>query len=200
MMLSMRDRLYHHGDLRAGLLEQAERVLRDRGAAALSLRELARDLDVSHAAPHRHFKDRRALLDALAFVGFDRLTTRLTEADPGPNGEFSDRLAAVAHAAVDFALCEPELMALMFSRKHDTDAGSEMDKAWERLGAPLFAIVAHGQQTGEVHGGDIHRITLSVFAAVHGIASLAAAGMLPKDEIPRTLDDTLTHLLRGLRP
>jgi AcrR family transcriptional regulator len=199
-MLSMRDRLYHHGDLRAGLLEQAEQVLRDRGAAALSLRELARDLGVSHAAPHRHFKDRRALLDALAFVGFDRLTTRLTEADSGPGSEFSQRLIALAHAAVDFAVCEPELMALMFSRKHDTDAVGEMDKAWERLGAPLFAVVAYGQQTDEVHAGDIHRITESAFAAVHGVASLAAVGMLRKDEIPRTLDDTLTHLLKGLRP
>jgi AcrR family transcriptional regulator len=198
MMLSMRDRLYHHGDLRASLLEQAERVLQDKGAAALSLRELARDLGVSHAAPHRHFKDRRALLDALAFVGFDRLTTRLTEADPGPGGEFSRRLAAVAHAAVDFAVREPDLMALMFSRKHDTDAGDEMDKAWERLGAPLFAVIAHGQQTGEVHAGDIHRITVAAFAAVHGVASLAAVGMLPKDEIPRTLDDTLAHLIKGL--
>ena len=200
MMLSMPDRLYHHGDLRAGLLEQAERVLRDRGAAALSLRELARDLDVSHAAPHRHFKDRRALLDALAFVGFDRLTTRLTEADPGPDSEFCLRLVAVARAVVDFALSEPELMALMFSRKHDTDAVREMEQAWERLGAPLFAVVAYGQQTGEVHEGSIHRITVSAFAAVHGVASLAAVGLLTKDEIPRTLDDTLAHLLKGLRP
>jgi AcrR family transcriptional regulator len=200
MMLSMGDRLYHHGDLRAGLLEQAERVLRDRGAAALSLRELARDLGVSHTAPHRHFKDRRALLDALALAGFDRLTTRLTEADPGPSSEFSHRLAAVAHAAVDFAVCEPELMALMFSRKHDTDAAGEMDEAWERLGAPLFAIMAYGQQAGEVHEGGIHRITVSAFAAVHGVASLATAGMLTKDEIPQALDDTLTHLLKGLRP
>ncbi|MGW6306156.1 hypothetical protein ACWFRQ_29020 [Streptomyces niveus] len=38
------------------------------------MRELARDLDVSHAAPSRHFKDRQALLDALALVGYERMT------------------------------------------------------------------------------------------------------------------------------
>ena len=56
-------RRYHHGDLRSALLRSAECALREKGAAALSLRELARDLGVSHAAPGRHFKDKQALLD-----------------------------------------------------------------------------------------------------------------------------------------
>src|SRR5919199_958702 len=59
-------RRYHHGNLRAALLERAESTLAERGAAALSLRQLARDAGVSHAAPQRHFKTKAALLDALA--------------------------------------------------------------------------------------------------------------------------------------
>ncbi|MGW3141017.1 TetR/AcrR family transcriptional regulator, partial [Streptomyces sp. NPDC001139] len=68
-----RTRRYHHGDLRAALLARAEQTLRERGPGDLSLRELARDLGVSHAAPSRHFKDKQTLLDALAQTGFERL-------------------------------------------------------------------------------------------------------------------------------
>ena len=69
-------RPYHHGDLRSALLAAAERTLRDKGtSASLSLRELARDIGVSHAAPGRHFKDKQALLNALALVGYCLLYT-----------------------------------------------------------------------------------------------------------------------------
>ena len=79
-MTTQTARPYHHGNLRSELLEQAERVLADRGAGALSLRELAREIGVSHAAPRRHFADKQALLDALAEDGFDRLGAELRAA------------------------------------------------------------------------------------------------------------------------
>ena len=62
-------RPYHHGNLREALLVQAMTTLREGGVEALSLRELARAVGVSHAAPRRHFPDRQALLDALAERG-----------------------------------------------------------------------------------------------------------------------------------
>ena len=61
---------YHHGNLRQALLERAAQVIAESGVEALSLRALARDLGVSHAAPSRHFPDRRALLGELAKDGF----------------------------------------------------------------------------------------------------------------------------------
>ena len=57
---------YHHGDLRAALLTAAEAELAERGVEAFSLRSVAKRAGVSHAAPYRHFKDREALLSALA--------------------------------------------------------------------------------------------------------------------------------------
>ena len=64
---------YHHGNLRAALLERAEHKLSREGAHTLSLRELARDVGVSHGAPREHFRNKQALLDALAETGFQRL-------------------------------------------------------------------------------------------------------------------------------
>jgi AcrR family transcriptional regulator len=60
---------YHHGDLRAVILSQAARLVAERGADAISLREFAREAGVSHAAPAHHFTDRRGLFTALAACG-----------------------------------------------------------------------------------------------------------------------------------
>ncbi len=83
----MTDRPYHHGRLRDTLLAEAERTLREQGVEQLSLRELARQAGVSHAAPRRHFADRQALLDALAGAGFARLADEVAAAveDAGPD-------------------------------------------------------------------------------------------------------------------
>ena len=74
-------RTYHHGNLRATLLQRAEDALA--AGEDLSLRELARRAGVSHAAPRRHFADKQALLDALAEDGFSRLGALLSEAATG---------------------------------------------------------------------------------------------------------------------
>ncbi|HEY2216908.1 MAG TPA: TetR/AcrR family transcriptional regulator, partial [Solirubrobacteraceae bacterium] len=113
----MSERPYHHGNLRAALLDQAERTLRERGAQELSLRELARDVGVSHGAPRRHFADRQALLDALAEAGFDRLGGELRAALGGAGEDFQSRLSAIAAAYVHFATRDAALLELMFANK-----------------------------------------------------------------------------------
>ena len=85
----MLSRRYHHGDLRATLLASAEEMLREKGVAALSLRELARAAGVSHAAPSRHFKDKQALLDEMATEMYRRMVAGPA---PGPDVPWDERL------------------------------------------------------------------------------------------------------------
>src|SRR3981081_1977848 len=51
------DTPYHHGDLHDALLKAAEAVLERDGLAGLTLRAVAREAGVSHAAPTHHFGD-----------------------------------------------------------------------------------------------------------------------------------------------
>ena len=88
-MSATTQRPYHHGNLRSELLSCAERALSEGGLAQLSLRDLARQVGVSHAAPRRHFADKQALLDALAQDGFDVVGTE--------NGDTALELALRAH-------------------------------------------------------------------------------------------------------
>src|SRR5262252_8981675 len=61
---------YHHGALRDALLQAAERVLERDGLAGLTLRAVAREAGVSHAAPTHHFGDLTGLVSELAAIGF----------------------------------------------------------------------------------------------------------------------------------
>ena len=70
---------YHHKDLRGQLIQAAIALLPAKGANGLSLREVAKAAGVSHTAPYRHFKDKAALLAAIAQTGFERLSQAMAE-------------------------------------------------------------------------------------------------------------------------
>ena len=107
------DSSYHHGDLRGALVKAAVTEIERGGYENLSLRELAKSLGVSRAAPYRHFADRRALLAAVAADGFDRLTAIYRNAIA--NGKTPQaRLAAAGRAYLAFAAERPQLFRLMF--------------------------------------------------------------------------------------
>ena len=102
--LNRRKTAYHHGDLRSALLLAAADVVEKHGLKALTLRYVARRAGVSHNAPYRHFKDRNALLAALAEKGFRDLGSAL-EGKPG---------VRMGEAYVRFGLAHPARFRLMF--------------------------------------------------------------------------------------
>ena len=193
---------YHHGDLRAALIARAAEVVVADGVGALSLRELARDLGVSHGAPSRHFPDKQSLLDALALNGFERLRVDLAEA-LAPDASvvpFRDQFAHLATAYVRFAVQNASLLAVMFAAKHREQAPPELRAAVDRtFDAPLRAIEL-AQRRGEVVAGDVEEIATAILATMHGFAALIAAGLLHPDAAGDVLTATVGHLVDGLCP
>ncbi|WP_208615941.1 TetR/AcrR family transcriptional regulator [Streptomyces cellostaticus] len=200
MSPSSTSRPYHHGDLRSALLKSAERTLRDKGAGALSLRELARDIGVSHAAPGRHFKDKQALLDALALDGYERLNQALDTASGHPGRTLEERMTALARAYLGFAVENPELLELMFARKHHPDSSAQLASAVDRSLNSFTGMIADAQERGEIVPGDPERITMVAAASLHGLAALIASCALEAEEALAGLDAHVHLLLHGLRP
>lgn len=188
---------YHHGDLRAALLQHAEAALRTVGADGLSLRQLARDTGVSHAAPSRHFRDKQALLDALAVTGLRRLGACFEEA--ATDGPITTRLRTLAHTYLRFAVDNPELLPLMFARRHSSTE-TEIHDAAERAFAVPIALIAEGQAAGEIIPGDPKRIGVTALAALQGLATFVGSGYTADYDAEQLLDDLVDHLTVGLLP
>jgi AcrR family transcriptional regulator len=194
----MSERPYHHGALREALLEQAERTVRERGADALSLRELAREVGVSHGAPRRHFPDRQALLDAVAEAGFERLGSELRSALARAGEDFEPRLRATAAAYVRFATRDPALLELMFAGKHKQASGA-LQKAGERAFSVIRELIEQGQAEGVLEPGEPERVGLVLFATMQGIAALVTGGIVDAAHVEGLVADAITHFLRASR-
>jgi AcrR family transcriptional regulator len=192
----MADRPYHHGNLHAALLAQAELTVRERGAQALSLRELAREVGVSHGAPRRHFPDRQALLDALAAAGFERLGAELRGAFDGAGDAFESRLEATAAAYVRFATRDAALLELMFAGKHREQS---LNEAAVRAFSVILELIEQGQAEGALDAGERERVGLVLFATMQGIAALVTSGMVPAEQLDELVADATAHFLRGSR-
>jgi AcrR family transcriptional regulator len=189
MLSGVDDRPYHHGRLRAALLAEAERTLREDGIEALSLRELARQAGVSHAAPRRHFADRQALLDALAETGFTRLADEVGAAiDSGEDYPAQLRAAAVAY--VRFATRDAALMELMFTAKNAAGSSGPREAA-EHLFAIIGDLIGQGQQAGMLPPGDPFRLQLLFGATLQGIATLVTSGRLPAEQTGTLIADAI---------
>jgi AcrR family transcriptional regulator len=180
------DRPFHHGNLRAVLLDEAVGVLRESGVDGLSLRDLARRAGVSHGAPRSHFVDRQALLDALATSGFERLTAAVRRALAGSGPDLAARFRAVAHAYVDFAIDDAALMELMFQAKGSSGA----EAAAESAGA-LFTVLDGAMGPRPDAGVDEASRTAfgMLFAAtMQGIAVLVASRRIARADADGLID------------
>ncbi len=153
---------YHHGDLRAVILSQAARLVAERGADGVSLRELARSAGVSHAAPAHHFTDRRGLFTALATQGFQLLAAALVDA----RGNFAD--AALAY--VRFAIGHPGHYEVMFNKSLLDVSNPELAAAESAAGAELSRGVA--ALTDPKAHADPAGAQLAAWSLVHGFSTL----------------------------
>ena len=191
-------RPYHHGNLRAELLAEAERTLREQGIDQLSLRDLARQAGVSHAAPRRHFADRQALLDALAEAGFLRLDEEVRTAI-GPGGDdYKTRLRAAATAYIRFATEDAALLELMYVVKRGQHS-AELDDAFGRLLTMFDDLIRQGQHADELQPGDPARVRLLLLAAIQGIAALVTSGSVNAGQTDELIADTVELFAHGPR-
>jgi AcrR family transcriptional regulator len=186
------ERPYHHGNLRAELVQQAEKTLREQGLDGLSLRELARQIGVSHAAPRRHFADRQALLDALAESGFERLGTQLRAAAEG--GDFESRLRAIATTYARFATDDAALLELMFAGKQ-SEQGRTLHEASDRAFAVILELIQEGQAIGRLEPGNPERVALLLFATMQGIAALTTAGVIASEQLDGLVGDAIARFV-----
>jgi AcrR family transcriptional regulator len=187
---------FHHGNLRAVLLDQALVVLRERGLEALSLRELAREAGVSHAAPRKHFADRDALLEAIAERGFVQLAQHLGEAAAKQPEDFTAALHAVASAYIEFAAAGPGLLDLMFAAKVDSTSEAVRTAVANHL-ETLLRIASCGLDAGAYAAADIERLTLVLSASVQGIGALVTSRRITVAQSEELIDDAIALFLAG---
>ena len=185
---------YHHGDLRAALVEAGLRLLRSRTADDLSLRELSREVGVSATAIYRHFPDKQALMAALAHEGVERLAAVQREASVRAGGGRAGFLAS-GLSYVRFAADNPALFRLVFSCAQTEDL---LDASIDTVSSAMQGLRRDIEQLMPAALPDAARkaAALHAWALVHGLAQLLLDRQIPADWalIERTLSGSFTPL------
>lgn len=170
---------YHHGNLRQALIEAGAQLIELNGVSGLSLREVAKQAGVSHAAPYRHFKDKNALLAGITEVGFSHLAGALQQVIIENSDAPREQLIEAGVAYVKLAIQNKQMFKLMFGGAWEffNDDG-EIRQTSDAAFNGLVEIIKSGQQKGVFKKDDVRELALVAWSLVHGYAMLASTGQL----------------------
>jgi AcrR family transcriptional regulator len=181
------DTPYHHGALHEALLKAAEKVLERDGLQGLTLRAVAREAGVSHAAPTHHFGDLTGLVSELAAIGFRQFNAAMAAADSsGPSP--LDKAMARAKAYVAYARAHPGMYGLMFRTERLDMTRPSLHEAASAAFAGLAGAIGASRRehiAAEALSLDQAAAIARAWSLVHGFTMLL-------------LDGRLTDMLRRL--
>lgn len=202
---------YHHGNLRAALVEAGVAAVRESGPDGVALRDLARRVGVSHNAAYRHFADREELMGEIAGAGMAALGEEgrrrldaVGETDPVRRSRL--RLRALGRGYVAFARAERGLFRVAFADHPSLDDAPPMDveaevAAWEGPFGQLVGCLDEMEAVGFLASSARPGAEYTCWAAVHGLSMLLLEGplqKLPDEAAEEIVEQVLASLDRGL--
>jgi AcrR family transcriptional regulator len=197
----MKEKPYHHGNLREALIDAAIGLIEERGPDGFTLREIARRARVSRAAPYRHFRDRDDLLAAVVEQGFQGLSEVMARVANSTRSPL-ERLRRCGGAYVTFALDRTAHFQVMFRMEPDPEKYPAAGAAGEGAFGQLAAVVAACQESGALPPGNARVVALIAWSLVHGVAHLAIGKQFQfktRAEVLRFAEVATDALLEGLR-
>jgi len=162
---------YHHGDLRAALIEATAEIINREGIESITMRRLSEWTGVSRAAPYRHFEDKAALLTATAIEGFHRFSRELKSARLDESVDELTRFKNMGQAYIRFAMENTAYYRLMFG--WDVTQNCEaLCTASDTAFNQLLTIIKQLQESELILCDDPKMQAVYVWSLMHGLACL----------------------------
>ena len=203
--------------LKQSILDAASELFLEKGYEEFSLRQVAERIGYSPTTIYLHFQNKDDLLLAAVtegFRGFDRHMIQTAAATPEP----LQRIRALGRAYIQFGFENPALYRLMFMQRSDffimprlidelNDKAESDDTKIARDEAELHITardlltdaVREAMKARTIQKGDARIIADALWAAVHGLVSLANSPLLSDGHANRVVEPLLDMLLKGLR-
>jgi len=189
---------YHHGNLKEALIAASLDILSKNGIEGLSLRNVARQIGVSHTAPYNHFPDKQALLAAISTAGYEQLYLILLDAFVKTKNTPAEIIPEVAWAYLQFALENPAKFKLMFSGALEEERNHPDYEAISLKSIALFEeIILFCQEKGQLPEGNVEQIAVKLWSLVHGFTYLMLENQFPGEYLK---NQDLRDILKQITP
>ena len=171
-------RSYHHGDLRRALIDTTLAVISEEDVGAVSLRAVARRAGVTYAAPYHHFRDKNALLAAVAIEGYRALRSEVDRALARAPKSTIARLRALAQSYIRFGVAHPAHYRVMF--RPDLGDPAQEPELYAAAGEAFQRLLQIVSEARSPRGGgdDVIELAITAWSMVHGLVSLWNEGPL----------------------
>ncbi len=185
---------------REEIMATAWRQIGEQGAAALSLRGIAREMGITAPALYYYYKDRDALVTVLLQEAFNSFSEALEAGrDARAGDDHVGRFRAVSRAYFQWAITNPQRYALLFGTPiQGYMFAKELGPAAQRSFLVLQGVIGEAYAAGKITGdltmlelptglqlqyqvlgkfgmpydGLVTHLALSVWSMIHGITSL----------------------------
>lgn len=196
MILIMKSKTYHHGNLKEALIAAGLEILSEHGLEGLSLRNVAKKIGVSHTAPYNHFPDKQALLAAISTAGHEQLHQILLDIFEKSKDTSPNIILEIAWAYLQFALEYPDKFKLMFSGALEEEGDHPEYIEISRKSIALFEeIIVYCQNKGQLPAGEVDIIAIRIWSLVHGFTYLMLENQFPQEYLQ---DQNLRKLLKSI--
>jgi AcrR family transcriptional regulator len=188
--------------LHAEIIAATKELLAESASSdAVSIRSVADAVGVTSPSIYLHFADKEALIEAVVADVFAELDAAMVAA-AGAVDKPLEKLCAFGLAYVQFAIEHPEHYRIATMGQGGTAKGAEAGHLDHVLADSAFthfmSTVADCMSAGIFAAGDPVPVTLELWAAAHGIASLMVAKpFLPWGDKMKTANDVLRAAALG---
>jgi AcrR family transcriptional regulator len=155
-------------ELTRAILDRASVQLAEGGPAALSVRQIARELEMASSAVYRYYPSRDALLTALLIRAFDDLGQAVEDGDGGADrDDLRGRWVGLAHGLRSWAVAHPHEYALTYgSPVPGYAAPQDTIASGTRVSRALLALIGAAQDAGRSPGAPTRPPTKQELASI----------------------------------
>lgn len=194
---------YHHGNLKEALIETALQTIDQEGLDAITLRDITEKLGTSRSAVYRHFASKEVLIIGVIQRGYAQLDELFTPIFQDRTQSVQERFEKMGRAYLDFAIEHPNLYRLLFGENYRQEREEVCDYKDESQATGLYALIGlllEAQEEGIIARADPMVQAATVWASIHGLASLLIDGhLMMRDNLEEIYRYSQAMVLNGMR-
>ena len=172
---------YHHGDLKKLLIMSVIEAVKDDNLEKFSIREAARLLEVSPAAPYNHFNDKQELILASIYFCKNDFINYLKNKILINESHANKKLAVIGKSYLQYANDNPEVFIFMFSQ---TLSNKDRINNYQEFHQLFLTAINESFNLEDLRKRvSMNSAVNAAWSIIHGTACLIASRTLSDEEV-----------------